>query len=236
VSQWQGNGNGNFAPAVALGGDASTRNYQGNHNTAKSDIDQKNDVDQSQSAKQKQHLTQEGGGCCKPTYDSCKQSYGCQPEKDYGRKHSSDCSSKCEPKKDYGRKHSSDCSSKCEPRKEYSEKQCCERGQNGSQKTSFGDQWVGEQKNDADVTQKQGNWNGSFAPAIGVGGGRPEMTCNSRCGSSVHPVGGNATTTNYQGNGNYAKSDIDQKNEVDQSQTSYQRQDLVETCRRLLAR
>jgi len=109
-------------------------------------------------------------------------------------------------------------------------------GQSGEQKTSFGDQTVGEQRNDADVTQKQGNWNSSFAPAIGAGGGRPETTCNSKCGNSIHPVGGNARTTNKQGNGNYAKSGVDQKNDVDQTQTSYQYQTLVDKCTGLVKR
>jgi hypothetical protein len=212
VDQWQGTGNGSFAPAVALGGDATTRNYQGNGNVAKSDIDQKNDVDQSQSSTQKQSLTQEGGDCCKPTHDCCKPSYGHEPKEEYGRESSPNCSSKCEPKKEYSREKCG-CESKS--------------GQSGEQKTSFGDQSVGEQKNDADVTQKQGNWNGSFAPAFAFGG--HQNSCNSTCtkSKSVHPVGGSATTINKQGNGNYAKSDIDQKNDAEQSQDAYQWQTLV---------
>jgi hypothetical protein len=187
VTQFQGDGNLNISPAIAIFGNAESRNYQGNGNVAKSDIDQKNNVDQSQSSAQKQELSQSGGSCC-------------------------------EPKKGYG-DH------------EY-EKECCDGGQSqtGEQKTSFGDQWVGEQRNDADVTQKQGNWNGSFAPAIAFGSKR-EMTCNSRCGSSWHPTGGNATTTNYQGNRSYANSEIDQRNDVDQSQDAYQRQTLVQNGR-----
>jgi hypothetical protein len=188
VTQKQGNGNVNVAPAIAVFGDAETTNEQGNENVAKSDIDQENDVDQSQSSTQKQDLSQSGGFCC-------------------------------EPKKGYG-KHGYD-------------KECgCDDGQSqtGEQKTSFGDQSVGEQRNDADVTQKQGNWNGSFAPAIAFGG-RHETTCNSKCGNSVHPVGGNATTINKQGNGNYASSDIDQKNEVAQSQDAYQRHPLVDSSK-----
>jgi hypothetical protein len=182
VTQKQGNGNINVAPAIAVFGDSETTNEQGNGNVAKSDIDQKNDVDQSQSSTQKQDLSQSGGSCC-------------------------------ESKKGYGKYENG--------------KECgCEDGQSqtGEQKTSFGDQGVGEEKNDADVTQKQGNWNGSFAPALVFG---KHDSCNSRCANSWHPSGGNVTTTNKQGNGNWAKSDIDQKNDVDQSQDSYQRQTLV---------
>jgi hypothetical protein len=197
VNQWQGNGNVNVSPAVAIFGDAKTTNKQGNGNYAKSDIDQENEVEQSQDSTQKQYLTQEGGGCCtpKPTHNGCSNS--CQPKKEYSREH---CG--CEASKP---------------------------GQSGEQKTSFGDQWVGKQKNDADVTQKQGNWNGSFAPAFAFGG--HQNSCNSTCTKSVHSLpnghGGNATTINKQGNGNYANSDIDQENEVEQSQDAYQRQTLV---------
>jgi hypothetical protein len=80
-------------------------------------------------------------------------------------------------------------------------------GQSGTQVISFGDQSVGEQKNDADVTQAQGNGNLNVSPAIAIGG--------------------DAETKNEQGNGNVAKSDIDQENDVDQSQDSYQRQTLT---------
>ena len=38
--------------------------------------------------------------------------------------------------------------------------------QDGSQSTSFGDQTVGEQKNDANVNQSQGNGNVNVSPAI----------------------------------------------------------------------
>ena len=211
VNQWQGNGNGSFAPAVALGGDATTRNYQGNHNTAESDVDQKNDVDQSQSSTQKQSATYEGG-CCKPQYD---------------------CSSECQPKNEHGHEPSSDCARGCQPKK-VDHEQCCEPGRTGEQKASFGDQRVGEQKNDADVSQKQGNWNGSVAPAIAFGGNHG--SCSSQCGKSGYPHGGGAETTNKQGNGNYASSDLDQRNTVDQSQTAYQHQTLVDKCKGLIQR
>jgi len=205
VTQKQGNGNVAISPAIAVFGDASTTNYQGNGNEAKAYVDQTNSVDQSQSSTQKQYSKHEGGGCCKPTSD-CKPSRGCEPKKGYGKK-------------------------------DRSRKDCCENGssQTGEQKTSFGDQTVGGQKNDADVTQKQGNWNGSFAPALAFGGGKHD-SCYSRCEKSWHPLGGDAETTNYQGNGNEAKAYVDQTNSVDQSQTSYQHQTLADTCKGLIYR
>jgi hypothetical protein len=64
VEQYQGNGNRNFAPAVAIFGDASTWNAQGNGNKASADIDQSNKATQSQSAEQQQDLSQQGRDCC----------------------------------------------------------------------------------------------------------------------------------------------------------------------------
>ena len=78
--------------------------------------------------------------------------------------------------------------------------------QQGSQSTSFGDQSVGEQKNDADVNQAQGNGNVNVSPAIAIFG--------------------DATTWNAQGNGNTAQADVDQSNTATQTQDSRQNQDL----------
>ena len=64
VTQKQGNGNVNIAPAIAIFGDAETTNEQGNGNTATANVDQSNSVDQSQSSTQKQSLEQSGTGCC----------------------------------------------------------------------------------------------------------------------------------------------------------------------------
>jgi len=207
VNQYQGNGNVNVAPAIAIFGDAETRNYQGNHNTAEANVTQSNDANQSQSSTQKQYLEQDDGSCCKP-------SYGCKP------------ADPCKPK---GHQQSE-------------KERCCETGpsQTAEQKTSFGDQHVGEQKNSADVTQKQGNGNASLAPAIAVGGGKHD-SCRSKCGKSGNygkswePHGGNAETTNRQGNGNEATANVDQSNSVDQSQTSYQRQ-VLDACTGLIHR
>jgi hypothetical protein len=139
------------------------------------------------------------------------------------------------------------CSSGCKPAKDYSKdwKQngCCEQGsdQSGSQKAYFGDQTVEKQKNDADVTQEQGNDNVAFSPALAFGHGKQNDSCNSTCGKSSHGSygghgkKGDAETANYQGNGNEAKAEVEQSNDVDQSQTSYQRQSLVEACKELVS-
>ena len=82
--------------------------------------------------------------------------------------------------------------------------------QTGTQSTSFGDQSVGKQKNDADVTQSQGNGNVNIAPAISVGG--------------------DASTWNAQGNGNTATANVGQSNSADQLQQSSQTQRLVQAC------
>ena len=124
----------------------------------------------------------------------------------------------------------------CESKKDYGKNDCCERGQSqaGKQKTSFGDQQVGEQRNDADVTQKQGNGNVNVAPAYASDG--QKEACGGMCRTSYGHGGGDATTANAQGNDNKAIADVEQENDVDQSQTSYQRQDLAQTCMGLINR
>ena len=204
VNQWQGNGNLNISPAIAVFGDAETRNYQGNHNSADANVTQSNEATQSQSSTQKQYLEQDGGSCCKP-------SYGCKP------------ADPCKP----------------EGYEQSKKERCCDAGpsQTAEQKTSFGNQHVGEQKNSADVTQKQGNGNVSFAPALSRGGAKHD-SCKSKCGKygkSWEPRGGKAETTNKQGNGNEATADVDQSNSVDQSQTSYQQQ-VLDACKGLIHR
>jgi hypothetical protein len=77
----------------------------------------------------------------------------------------------------------------------------------GLQSVSLGDQSVGEQSNDASVTQSQGNGNVNISPALAVGG--------------------DASTSNAQGNGNTAVAGVDQSNEASQSQTVDQAQRLT---------
>jgi len=193
VDQYQGNGNVNVAPAIAVFGDAKTENYQGNHNRADADVTQSNSATQSQSATQKQYLSRAGSECCKSSYDD-------------------------KPKHDGDRKD-----------------ECCDgQSQAGEQKTSFGDQTVGKQRNDADVTQKQGNGNVNFSPALGIGG-KKQDGCQSKCDRYGHG-GGDASTWNAQGNGSSATADVDQSNSVEQSQRAYQYQRLVDACEEVMAR
>src|SRR2546421_643678 len=63
VTQAQGNGNVNVSPAISVFGDASTRNSQGNDNTAIAKVDQSNEATQTQSSSQKQELDPKGS-CC----------------------------------------------------------------------------------------------------------------------------------------------------------------------------
>jgi hypothetical protein len=78
--------------------------------------------------------------------------------------------------------------------------------QQGTQSTMFGDQTVGEQKNEAEVTQAQGNGNVNIAPALAIGG--------------------DAATWNAQGNDNNAQADVGQSNSASQSQDATQSQEL----------
>ena len=201
VNQWQGNGNVNVAPAIAVFGDAETANYQGNGNRVGAGVTQSNEATQTQQATQKQYAEQAGGSCCKPAHP-CRPSYGCEPKKEYGEKDT-----------------------------------CCDRGpsQAGEQKASFGEQTVGEQRNDADVLQKQGNWNGSFAPALSLGG-HGHDSCSSKCEKSRHPLAGDAKTASEQGNWNEATTSVGQSNSAEQSQTSHQWQSVVDTCKGLIYR
>jgi hypothetical protein len=212
VRQWQGNGNVNVSPAIAVFGDAKTRNEQGDGNSADASVTQSNDASQSQSSTQKQSLGESGGTCCK-AYD-CERTSPCTPKKEYGER-----------------------SKSCEPKHPAPKGKSCSGGQSqaGKQKTFFGDQEVGEQKNTADVTQKQGNGNVNVSPAIALGGDKHE-SCRSKCKGSWKPSGGKAETTNEQGNGNTATANVDQSNSVEQSQQASQRQSIVDECKGLIHR
>jgi hypothetical protein len=215
VTQKQGNGNVNIAPAIAIFGDAETTTVQGSGNTATANVGQSNSADQSQSSEQKQFLDQEGGGCCKPPV-RCDKPDPCSPKKEYGEYE----------KGSYGKGY-----------EVHPQERCCEHGQSqtGEQTANFGDQ-TARQSNTADVTQKQGNLNGSFAPAIAFGKGKGD-SCDSKCGKSGyggHSFGGDAETTTVQGSGNTATANVGQSNSADQSQTSYQRQSLVDWCKGLV--
>ena len=63
VTQEQGNGNLNVAPAIAILGDASTWNAQGNGNTALAGVGQSNEASQTQTAAQTQGADPAAAGC-----------------------------------------------------------------------------------------------------------------------------------------------------------------------------
>jgi hypothetical protein len=201
VDQWQGNGNVNISPAIALFGDAETWNEQGNGNTAMANVDQSNSVEQSQSSTQKQTL-ERADTCCK-SHLSCKPKYECSPK---GHGESPVWTKKGGP--------------------------CCGQGQTGEQETTFGDQTVGEQKNDADVTQKQGNGNVNVSPAAALGG--KHGSCRTPCKGSWPSYGEDAKTVSGQGNGNTAGAWVGQSNSVTQTQEARQFQPLAEWCKGLV--
>jgi hypothetical protein len=220
VEQYQGNGNVNLSPALAFGGKeeacrskcggpskssggggATTSNSQGNGNTAQAHVGQSNAVSQAQSSSQSQELVQSGGGdCCKPR--SPKSPKGCQ----------SDVS---RPTTDG---HPEPCDKQDRPKKQVD---CCKgEVQVGKQSAEFGDQTVGEQKNQAHVSQAQGNKNANASRASGWAKGF--------CGRG-------ASTRNTQGSDNSANADVDQGNKAEQSQGAEQEQGLVQAGKGLSA-
>ena len=94
---------------------------------------------------------------------------------------------------------------------------CGPDGETPTQRTSFGDQTVGEQKNDADVNHEQNNVN-VLSPPVALG------------------ILGNAEAENEQTNINYSKTFIKQENEVEQKQSADQRQSVVDLCKGLVYR
>jgi len=211
VTQEQGNGNVNVSPAIAVGGgkqhdscgpcskqksggegsSASTRNPQGNGNTAVALVGQHNDATQSQTVRQGQWLA--SGGCCGTPHKP-----SCTPQKPEHR-----CGD------DAG-------------------------NQAGDQSVDGGDQPVGTQKNDADVTQEQGNGNVNVSPAIAVGGGKQHDSCGPCAKEHGGDTGSSASTWNVQGNGNSAAAGVWQGNTATQSQSTWQGQSLVDACKEVM--
>ena len=201
VSQYQGNGNVNVSPALSVFGDASTSSSQGSHNVAKADVDQSNTATQTQSSSQSQRLAGSGGCCKRPPV--CGYDARCAPHD----KHD---------KKEHGR----------------AKERCCDgQSQAGEQKVYGGDQTVGEQRNDADVSQYQGNGNVNVSPAVALFG-KQHDGCRSKCHSQARAShDGGATTGNVQGSGNRAYADAGQSNRAEQAQSATQWQKLVERCK-----
>jgi hypothetical protein len=240
VTQAQGNGNINVAPAISVFGDASTWNSQGSGNTAAAVVDQSNTASQSQSTGQEQNLTQDGSGgsCCTSSEQSGEQKvYGGDQtigeqknDADVGQYQGNgninvapavsvfgDASTRNSQGNGNTAVAVVDQSNSATQSQRTSQTQsldqsggsCCDgQSQAGEQKIGFGDQTIDKQRNEADVTQKQGNGNVNISPAISVFG--------------------DASTWNAQGNGNTAIAVVDQSNSATQSQSASQTQDLAQ--------
>jgi hypothetical protein len=209
VTQEQGNGNVNVSPAIAIGGDASTWNAQGNGNKAVAGVWQGNTATQWQDVRQTQRLVSDG--CC-------------------AKPHPSSCEQYTSPKGGCGSPHPSPCE------ENRSSKSRCggDSGQTGEQSVRGGDQSVGEQKNEADVPQEQGNDNVNVSPAIASGGGKSHDSCGP-CSKGKDGGGdASASTWNAQGNGNKAVAGVWQGNTATQSQSTSQTQRLIDACEEVM--
>jgi hypothetical protein len=233
VTQEQGNRNLNLSPAIAIGGGkhatcgsscsknkggdagASTVNAQGNGNKAVALIEQQNTVTQTQDVRQKQALSTDG--CCK---NPCKTSCG-------GKPHT--CSTWCGKAEDAEPKHA---------KPKHAKHDCCEGSRQARvQHVRGGDQSVEKQKNETDVTQKQGNDNVNRSPAFAWAGSKHPQCSKplyGTCGRHGDNHGATASTWNAQGNGNKAVARVSQRNDVSQAQSTWQGQSLVERCKEVM--
>jgi hypothetical protein len=257
VTQEQGNGNVNISPAIAIGGDASTHNEQGNGNTAAAFVDQANSAEQSQDVAQEQSLTSGGGGCCGARSQSAEQTVSGGDQSVDKQKNDADVTQEqgngnlnISPAIAIGGDASTSNaqgngnkalaavgqSNTAEQSQDVVQKQsvtsggggCCgAQSQSAGQKADGGDQSVGTQRNDADVTQEQGSGNVNVSPAIAFGGVEKHDSCGP-CGKEKGGAGGSsASTWNAQGNGNKAVAAVGQSNTAEQSQDVVQKQSLT---------
>ena len=129
------------------------------------------------------------------------------------------------------------CSTWCGKPKHPKHDCCGGSSQAGTQYVRGGDQSVEKQKNEADVTQKQGNDNVNRSPAFAWAGSK-HAQCSKpvygTCGRHGDDHGATASTWNAQGNGNKAVAWVSQGNEVSQAQSTWQGQSLVERCKEVM--
>jgi hypothetical protein len=255
VTQEQGNDNVNVSPAIAIGGNASTWNAQGNGNTAVAGVDQSNEAMQSQTVDQAQQLASGSGSCCASGGQEASQSTeggeqsvgeqsndaGVTQEQGNGNINISpaiaiggDASTHNEQGNGNTAVASVDQASTAEQSQDVAQQSvtsgggsCCgASSQSAEQKATGGGQSVDKQKNDADVTQEQGNGNMNISPAIAFGGAQHDA-----CGPCSKGKGGDggpsASTWNAQGNGNKAVALVGQSNTADQSQDVAQKQSVT---------
>jgi hypothetical protein len=257
VTQTQGSFNVNVSPAIAILGDASTKNAQGNDNTAVAGVGQSNEASQSQTVAQAQRLEGGSGGCCASggqeatqTSEGGDQSVGEQrndadvtQEQGNGNVNISpaialggDASTRNEQGNGNTAAAFVDQANSADQSQDVAQTQsvtsggdgCCSApSQSAEQTVSGGDQSVGEQRNDADVTQEQGNGNVNVSPAIALGGGKQHESCGPCSKQKGGGEGSSQSTGNAQGNGNTAVALVGQHNDATQSQTVRQGQWLA---------
>ncbi len=250
VTQAQGNGNLNLSPALTLlDGEAGTGNYQGNGNDADATVVEGNAATQDQTAQQGQAVTQTAGsgdGCCASSGDQQvtqeseggHQSIGEQSNTSEVNQYQGNgninispaitvLGGEAETSNYQGNHNEADATvvqgntasqeqtstqSQAVDQDASAGSSCCHSGgdQEVSQESKGGDQYIGEQSNDSTVTQKQGNGNINISPAITL-------------------LGGDAETSNYQGNHNDANATVVQGDAASQEQTSTQDQYVIQT-------
>ncbi|HET6683059.1 MAG TPA: hypothetical protein VFG75_05125, partial [Gaiella sp.] len=106
-------------------------------------------------------------------------------------------------------------------------------GQAAEQSVWGGDQSVGKQRNEADVTQEQGNGNVNVSPAIAFGGKKHD-SCSPCWKDKGGDGGSSASTWNAQGNGNNAVAGVWQGNTATQTQSVWQGQSLIDACKEVM--
>jgi hypothetical protein len=256
VTQRQGSFNVNVSPAIAILGDASTENAQGNGNTAVAGVGQSNEASQSQTVDQAQRLAGGSGGCCASGGQEASQSAeggdqsvgeqkndaGVTQEQGNGNVNISpaiaiggDASTHNEQGNGNTAIAFVDQANSADQSQDVAQKQsvtsgggCCgASSQSAEQTASGGDQSVDKQKNEADVTQEQGNGNLNISPAIAIGGGKEHDSCGPCSKGKGGDGGSSASTWNAQGNGNKAVALVGQSNSADQSQDVAQKQTLT---------
>jgi hypothetical protein len=258
VTQTQGSFNLNVSPAIAILGDASTENAQGNGNTAVAGVSQSNEASQSQTVDQAQRLEGDSGGCCASSDQEASQTSEGGDQSVGEQKNDADVTQEqgngninispaiaiggdASTHNEQGNGNTAvafvDQANSADQSQDVAQKQsvtsggggCCgASSQSAEQKAHAGDQSVGEQKNEADVTQEQGNGNENRSPAIAFPG-KEHDSCGP-CAKGKDGGGGSgssASTWNAQGNGNKAVALVGQSNSADQSQNVAQEQSVT---------
>lgn len=264
VTQKQGSFNLNVSPAIAIGGDASTYNAQGNGNTAVAGIGQSNEASQSQTTDQAQQLTDGSGSCCGSDGQDASQSVEGGDQSIGEQKNDADVTQSqgngnvnispaialggdASTSNEQGNGNTAiafvDQANSADQSQDVAQKQsvtsggdgCCGAPSQSAVQTVYGgDQSVGEQKNEADVTQEQGNGNENRSPAKAFGGDKKHRSCSPCWKDQGGDGGSSASTWNAQGNANKAVAGVWQGNTATQSQSVWQGQSLIDACKEVM--